>query len=117
MTETRSPDAVLKQLSRMRDALQQCRLAYGLALVLVAFAFIITRLAGPEFAEPYLFLIPGVLVAGIIGGLGPGLLATFLSLAVHLYLTGEYSSLGNPSSPGFAIDIARALRTSRPSIC
>ena len=27
----------------------------------------------------------------------------------HLYVTGEYSSLGNPSSPSFAIDLARAL--------
>ena len=36
-------------------------------------------------------------------------MATFLSLAFHLYVTGEYSSLGNPSSPSFAIDIARAL--------
>ncbi len=76
---------------------------------LVALVVITTRLLGPEFAEPYLFLIPGVLVAGIIGGWGPGLLATFLSLALHLYVTGEYSSLGNPSSPTFAIDIARAL--------
>ena len=109
MTETQSPDVVPTQLSRMRDALGQYGLAYGLALALVAFVVITTRLVGPAFAEPYLFLIPGVLVAGIVGGWGPGLLATFLSLAIHLYFTGEYSNLVNPSSPTFAIDIARAL--------
>ena len=36
MTETRSPDVVPTQLSRMRDALRQYGLAYGLALALVA---------------------------------------------------------------------------------
>ena len=109
MTETRSPEVVPTQLSRVRDALGQYGLAYGLALALVALAFIIIGFLGPEFGAPYLFLIPGVLVAGIVGGRGPGLLATFLSLAFHLYVTGEYSGLGNPSSPSFAIDLARAL--------
>ena len=109
MTDTRSPDTVLKQLSRVRDALQQYGAAYGLALALVAFVVITTRLIGPEFTEPYLFFIPGVLIAGIVGGWGPGLLATFLSLAIHLYFTGEYSNLANTSSPTLAIDIARAL--------
>ena len=34
----------------------------------------------------YLFLMPAVLTAGMIGGLGPGLLATFLCLVLHLVL-------------------------------
>jgi two-component system sensor kinase FixL len=106
MNNTRSPDAVRSQWSRRRRyPLRQ----YGLALALVAFVVASTRFIGPEFAEPYLFLIPGVLVAGIVGGWGPGLLATFLSLALHLYLTGEYTNFGDTSSPAFAIDIARAL--------
>ena len=89
MTETRSPDVVPKQLSRMRTALRQYGLAYGLALTLVALAFVIIGFVGPEFGALYLLLIPGVLVAGIVGGWGPGFLATFLSLAFHLYVTGD----------------------------
>ena len=41
----------------------------------------------------YLFLMPAILIAGIVGGLGPGLLSTFLCLALHLYATGEYRNL------------------------
>ena len=104
----RSSDVVLKQLARLRDVLGRYGLAYGLALWLVAVAFVIITIIGPEFSTPYLFLIPGVLISGILGGWGPGLLATLLSLALHLYLTGEYATLSNISSPSFAIDLARA---------
>ena len=106
---TRSPDAVLKHLSRFRGVLNKYGLGYGLALWLVASAFGIVALVGSEFGAPYLFLIPGVLISGIVGGWGPGLLTTFLSLALHLYITGEYSSLADVSSPTFAIDFTRAF--------
>ena len=109
MTDTRSPDVVLNQLSRMRDVLRPYGLTYGLALWLVVPVVATTKLLGPEFAEAYLFLIPGVLVTGIVGGWGPGLLATVLSVALHLYVTGGYSSVGNNSSPTFAFDLARTL--------
>jgi hypothetical protein len=49
MTKTRSPGVVPTQLSRMRDALGQYGLAYGLALALVAFVVITTKLIGPDF--------------------------------------------------------------------
>ena len=105
----RSPNVVLIQLSRFRNILGGHGLAYVLALLLVAGAFALVALAGPGFNTPYLFLIPGVLISGIVGGWGPGLLATFLSLACHLYLTGEYSSFFSVSSSTFAVDLARAL--------
>ena len=101
----RSPDAVLKQLPRFREMLGRYRLGYALALCLVCFNLLVLALAGPGFSTPYLFLIPGVLAAGILGGWGPGLVATALSLAFHLYVTGEYSGLLNPSSGTFAADI------------
>jgi two-component system, LuxR family, sensor kinase FixL len=86
------------------------KLGYGLALCFVAVSFFVIVAFAPEFRTPYLFLIPGVLTSGIVGGWGPGLFATFLSLAFHLYLTGEYSSLSNPSSsPAFASDLTRAV--------
>jgi two-component system sensor kinase FixL len=106
---TRPADAVPTRLSRLRNALGRYGLAYGLALWLVASTFIVIAIAGSEFNNPYLFLIPGVLISGIIGGWGPGLLTTFLSLALHLYLTGEYSGLLDISSPTLAVDLTLAL--------
>jgi two-component system sensor kinase FixL len=110
MTDTtRSPDAVLKRLAWFRERLNRYGLGYGFAAFLVAAVSIIAALIGREFSPAYLFLIPAVLISGIVGGLGPGLAATFLSLAFHLYLTGDYSSLLNPAAPRFAIDLSRAL--------
>ena len=85
--------------------------AYTLALGLVALVFAILALLGPAFSHQqlYLFLIPPVLVAGIVGGWGPGLLTTVLSLALHLSSTGEYANLASVHSPEFAVDFVRAL--------
>ena len=93
---TRSPDAVLKQLPRLRELLGRYGLGYALALFLVCINLLVLTLAGPAFSTPFLFLIPGVLAAGVLGGWGPGLLATGLSLAFHLYAAGEYAGLLNP---------------------
>jgi two-component system sensor kinase FixL len=49
-----------------------------------------------------------VLIAGVVGGLGPGLLATVVSIAIHLYATGEATNLIHPGSPLFAAEVARA---------
>ena len=57
----------------------------------------------------YLFLVPPVLIVGIIGGWGPGLFAMLAGLVLHLYATGEYATLLDPRSPSFAVDLARAL--------
>ena len=83
---------------------------YYLALSLVAVAFILRSLLAPTLDNQalYLFLVPPVLIAGVLGGLGPGLLATTLSLILHLYLTGEYANLTNPDWPLFAVELARA---------
>jgi len=83
---------------------------YLLSLSLVAVAFILRSLLAPTLGSQalYLFLVPPVLVAGVVGGWGPGLLATTLSLVVHLYATAEYSNLVHPDSPLFAAELARA---------
>lgn len=82
---------------------------YALALWLVSITFAVIVFFGSEFHEAYLFLIPCVLISGIIGGWGPGLLTTGLCLGIHLYFTGEYSTLTSPSSSTFVIDLARAV--------
>jgi len=80
-----------------------------LALSLIGVTVIALLFFGPHFREPYLFLIPSTLVAGIVGGWGAGLMATSLGLALHLYFTAEYSTVINPKSASFAIDLARAI--------
>src|SRR5664279_5449734 len=86
-------------------------MTYALVLALVAVTFLARSLAAPTLGSQslYLFLMPAVLVAGIVGGRGPGLLATFLCLVLHLYATGEYRNLTNVDSPLFAAELSRAI--------
>jgi len=80
-----------------------------LALSLIGVTVVATLYLGPNFREPYLFLVPSTLIAGIVGGWGAGLVATSLGLALHLYFTSEYSTVIDPKSASFAIDLARAI--------
>lgn len=91
-------------------ALQQPKVAYVLALSLVGIDFAIRALAAPTLGNQalYLFLMPPVLIAGILGGWGPGLLATGLSLVLHLWGSGEFSNLINAKSPLFTVELTRA---------
>jgi len=86
-------------------------MTYALVLALVAVTFLARSLVAPTLGSQslYLFLMPAVLLAGIVGGLGPGLLATFLCLVLHLYVTGEYGNLANVGSPLFAAELSRAV--------
>src|ERR1043165_2860615 len=95
----------------LREALEQPAASYFLALGLVALAFMVRALIGPTLGNQalYLFLMPPVLIAGIVGGWGPGLLATALSVAIHLYATGEYANLVATDAPLFKVEFARAL--------
>ena len=55
----------------------------------------------------YLFFVPPVLIAGALGGLGPGLLATAASLVLHLYADRRVHHLIQPGSPLFAAEWTR----------
>ena len=90
--------------------LQQPGPTYALVLALVAVTFITRSLVAPTLGTQslYLFLMPAIFIAGIVGGLGPGLLATVLCLALHLYVTGEIRNLTDRSSPFFAVELSRA---------
>ena len=84
---------------------------YVLVLTIVALTFITRALVAPTLGSQslYLFLMPAIFVAGIVGGLGPGLLSTFLCLALHLYATGEYRNLSDSHSQFFAVEWSRAV--------
>jgi two-component system sensor kinase FixL len=101
-------DLVVQTRARFQRALAHPVAAYALAVVLVVVASFAHSLLSPQ--EPfYLFLVPGVLIVGLLGGMGPGLTATALSVAVHLYGTGEYVVLTDPGSPSFIAVASRAL--------
>jgi two-component system sensor kinase FixL len=86
------------------------------ALYVVALFLVIAVITGRTLFAPqlgahslYIFLVPAVLIMGIIGGWGPGVFTMLTSLLLHLYSTREYLILLVPSSPTFAVDLARAL--------
>jgi two-component system, LuxR family, sensor kinase FixL len=84
---------------------------YLLSLALVAAALVLRSTLGPTLGSQalYLFLVPSVLVAGVVGGWGPGLLATILCLVLHLYSSGEYANLTRPTSSLFVAELSRAV--------
>jgi two-component system sensor kinase FixL len=76
------------------------------AIVLVALGFGLSELIGPNLNQgsPYLLFIPVVLIASGIGGLGPGLVATALSIAGELMLdSGGLSRTATANAAVFAL--------------
>jgi two-component system sensor kinase FixL len=106
---TRLSENALRQLPWLWQNLGKSWRPYMFGLSLVAVTILAFLFVGPNFREPYLFLIPSIVVAGIVGGWGAGLIATGLGLVLHLYVTGEYSTVVDPKSANFAIDLARAI--------
>ena len=84
------------------SALHQVTVRHGVALVLVVLAFILqlalTSLLGQQ--APYLFYVAAVFVSGILGGLGPGLLATIVSLILVLADAAATESISGQDAGG-----------------
>src|SRR5260221_13575143 len=85
------------QLSGFRHWLfvRQEALRYALAPVAVAIAFLARLALTPILgdASPYLLFVPAVLTAAGLGGLGPGLLATGLSVVFGFFVSTISPSL------------------------
>jgi two-component system sensor kinase FixL len=73
-------------------------LCYALAPVAVALAFLVRLALTPILgdASRYLLFVPAVLIAAGLGGLGPGLLATGLSVVLGLFVLTTSPSLSVP---------------------
>jgi two-component system sensor kinase FixL len=97
------------QGSAVRPKLPQTAI-YVASLALVAIFFLLQSLLAPTLGNQtlYLFLVPPVLIAGALGGMGPGLLATASSLGLHLYATGTYLIVIDLNSPLFVAEVSRA---------
>jgi two-component system sensor kinase FixL len=104
-------DSVAKLRPLVGPELRQDIASYVWSIALVVIAFALRWALAPILGNQalYLFLVPPALIAGVIGGLGPGLFATSLSLVLHLFLTGEFSNLVHPTSPLFVSEFARAV--------
>ena len=106
---TRLSNNALPQLPWLWQILGKSWRPYALALSLVGATTVALVLLGPTYHEPYLFLIPSILITGIVGGWGAGLIATGLGLALHLYFSAEYATVIDPKSADFSVDVARAI--------
>jgi two-component system sensor kinase FixL len=84
---------------------------YALTLGLVTLVFLLRAWLAPALGNQglYLFLMPPVLIAGIVGGLGPGVTATIYAMALHIFIPGDYGALTDAHDPMFAGEIARSL--------
>jgi two-component system sensor kinase FixL len=84
---------------------------YAASLVPAVIFLLYQALLAPTLGNQtlYLFLVPPVLIAGALGGLGPGLLATALSLGLYLYGTGAWPDLIDTGSPRFVSEASRGL--------
>lgn len=85
-------------------ALRQAAMSYGFAVLLVGAAWAVTLGLAPALGHraPYLFYVAAVFVSGVLGGLGPGLLATGLTLALVVYETPAAGILSEPELVGAA---------------
>jgi K+-sensing histidine kinase KdpD len=77
---------------------QREALRYALAPFAVALAFLARLALTPILgdASPYLLFVPAVLTAAGLGGLGPGLLATGLSVVLGFFVSTISPSLSVP---------------------
>jgi len=86
-------------------------ITYSGSLTLVLLIFVLRDWFAPTLGSQalYLFLVPPVLLAGILGGWGPGVLATLLAMSLQIFITGDYRTLAKMTGPLFAVDLARTI--------
>ncbi len=75
-------------VERVLRVRQNALAAYSLALALVALAIFVRWLVGEAVGEhiPFITFYPAIIVAALVGGLRPGILATVLSTVAAWYL-------------------------------
>ncbi|MBX9846572.1 MAG: PAS domain S-box protein [Xanthobacteraceae bacterium] len=88
---------------------QRPLVTHALALGLVTLVFLLRAWIAPTLGNQslYLFLVPPVLIVGIVGGLWPGVLATLYATALQLFLGGDYRALADVHGPMFGGEAAR----------
>jgi two-component system sensor kinase FixL len=105
---SREAAGVMRRLLSMMDS-RFVRYAVAPALVAIAFVLHLMMSSFSETQADLIFLVPAVLIAGALGGFGPGLLATTLCLALTLYFIRSPLSLTNPEVVTAAVFLAIGL--------
>lgn len=84
----KSGDATTAEASWRGVLIPQYWRHYGFALLVVVLVLAIRAVLTPILHEesPYLFFVPAVLIAAGFGGLGPGLVATVVSIPLSLFV-------------------------------
>jgi two-component system, LuxR family, sensor kinase FixL len=106
----------LSNATRQAAGLWRAALCYGIATAAVALAFAARALLNPFLGDqsPFLLFVPAVLAASTVGGLGPGLLATGLSLALSTFFAADPLQFSAADLVGaavfFVIGVGLALR-------
>jgi two-component system, LuxR family, sensor kinase FixL len=109
---TAKPESVRVEAStRLWRLLERPAAGYAIAALLVGVVIAVRASLGPQLGghSLYIFLVPPVIIMGILGGWGPGVFAMLIGVALHLYSTGEYATVLNPAAPSFAADLARGV--------
>jgi two-component system, LuxR family, sensor kinase FixL len=73
---------------------------YSIAIIAAAIAFAVRVALTPMLQDdsPFLFFVPAVLASAGLGGLGPGLLATFLGVMLGFLLIESFPALTMPET-------------------
>ncbi|WP_454621131.1 PAS domain S-box protein [Bradyrhizobium cenepequi] len=84
--------------NRSLSAVDDTAMRYAIAVtgVVVAFAGRFAFVPLLEDQAPYLFFLPAVLLAAGVGGFGPGILATGLSVPLVFFFLAKFSEVGWP---------------------
>jgi len=100
------PD-IASKFARVRTFEAGVTLRYGVAPAVVAMALVARALLAPVLHGDtvFLYFVPAVLISAAVGGLGPGLLATALSLVAAAFIIAQTgaASFGLINSIAFAI--------------
>ena len=104
----RPDDASSEQLRVSQRGIRQMAIEYGVALGLVALAFILWAVFSATLGDqmPYLFFFPAILVASGLYGFGPGFLVTLFSVGIVLLFSSNFPAFSHAeivSAPIFFI--------------
>jgi two-component system, LuxR family, sensor kinase FixL len=90
---------------------EQPAITYLLTFGLVTLVYLLPAWLAPTLGNQalYLFLVPPVLLAGTIGGLGPGLVATAYAVLLQFFVAGDFRAVIDINGPLFIVDVLRAI--------
>jgi two-component system sensor kinase FixL len=108
-----SEDASVVDRTVFHSAIRPVWLRYGVAPTAVALAFAARAMLSPLTGDDarFLLFVPAVLVAAIIGGFGPAIVATMLAAPIGLLFATTFPLLSLPDIAGLALFVVIGVAT------